>query len=103
MSKEFDDKLKRAWERYKEIKRQRYEHGRSYERLKRENSIDFLKNHFKGVVSVPILIGVLAAIVMYKEFGWIKLEEVLLSWTIGLTVLATIVTLLERYTKIIKL
>ena len=103
MSMNFDDRLKRAWEKYKERRRQKYENGKSYEKLKRENSINFLKSHFKGIISVPILIGVLAAIIMYKEFGWLKLEEVLLSWTIGLTVLATIVTLLERYTKLIKI
>ncbi len=103
MARNFDDMLKRAWERYKERKRQKSEQGKSYERLKREESIEFFKRHFKSIISVPIIIGILAAILMYHEFGWIKLKETLLSWTIGLTLLATIVTLLERYTKLMKI
>ncbi|MCD6547829.1 MAG: hypothetical protein J7K22_04740 [Nanoarchaeota archaeon] len=71
----------------------------SYERLKREEFFEFFIKHFKSILSIPILIGVVAAIIMYDEFGWEKLEEVLLSWTIGLTLLATIVALIERYTR----
>ncbi|MCD6575684.1 MAG: hypothetical protein J7K73_00825 [Nanoarchaeota archaeon] len=99
----FDLMLKKAWEKYKLKKAQQYKHGESYERLKREESIEFITKHFKSIISIPIVIGVIAAMIMYKEFGWQKLEEVLLSWTIGLTIIATIVTLLERYTKLIKL
>lgn len=98
---DFDEMLKRAWERYREKRRMKEEHGKSYERLKFEESLEFLERHFKSIISIPIIIGFIAAFIMYKEFGWEKLEEVLLSWTIGLTIIATIVTLLERYTKII--
>ncbi len=96
-----DRMLKNSWEKYKLKKAERYKHGESYERLKREESLKFIVTHFKSVISIPIIIGVIASIIMYQEFGWKKLEEVLLSWTIGLTIIATIITLLERYTKII--
>ena len=103
MSKDFDDQLKRAWERYKDKKRKKEDHAKEYMRFKRDESLAFFKNNFKSILSIPIAIGIIAAIVMYYQFGWIELQKILLSWTIGLTLLATIVTLLERYTKILTL
>ena len=103
MSKDFDNQLKKAWEKYKHKKKKKEEHAKAYEKYKRDESFAFFKSNFKSIISIPIIIGVIAAIVMYYRFGWIELEKTLLSWTIGLTLLATIVTLLERYTKLLKL
>jgi hypothetical protein len=98
---DFDEMLRRAWEKYKIKKSMQEKHGKSYEQLKFKESVEFVEKHFKSILSVPIIIGILAAYLMYRDFGFPKLEEVLLSWTIGLTIVAAIITLLEKYTKIL--
>lgn len=102
MASSFDDRLRRAWERHKALKMKKLEKGRSYEKLKKEESFESFKIHFKSIISVPIIIGIFASIILYEEFGWRALENTLLSWTIGLTIIVTIITLIERYTKLIK-
>ena len=54
-----------------------------------------------SLVPIQMLIGVLAAIYFYLRFGWQDLEKVLLSWIIGLTLAATIVTfMINKYKKV---
>ncbi len=55
----------------------------------------------KKLVTVELLIGVVAAFSLYMEFGWKELERTLLSWIIGITLVATIITfMISRYNKI---
>ncbi|MBD3263229.1 hypothetical protein GF374_02515 [Candidatus Woesearchaeota archaeon] len=66
------------------------------ERIKKQRQTYKVMNKLKKIISVPIIIGVAAAIIMWFFYGWDVLLRTLLSWTIGLTILATIITLLER-------
>ena len=102
MATNFDEKLKRAWEKRKALRLEKLRKGKSYDQLKKEESLESMKKHFKSIISVPIIIGFFAAVVMYRDFGWKSLESSLLSWTIGLTIIVTLITLVERYTKLIK-
>ena len=55
----------------------------------------------RKLVTIELLVGITAAFSMYMQFGWEELEKTLLSWIIGLTIAATLVTfMIERYKKI---
>ena len=55
----------------------------------------------KKLITVELLIGIIAAFSMYMQYGWKELERTLLSWIIGITLAATIVTfMIERYKRI---
>ncbi len=56
---------------------------------------DFYKR-MRRLVPIPIMIGILAAIMMHKYFGWQSLLETLLGWVIGLTIVATIIAYLPK-------
>ena len=54
----------------------------------------------KALLTVEIIIGLLAIFLMYYKFGSDKLVETLLSWTIGVTIVTTIVTgIIGKYGK----
>ncbi|MBD3354744.1 hypothetical protein GF361_02035 [Candidatus Woesearchaeota archaeon] len=58
----------------------------------------------KTVLTMELLVGVFAAFSLYIFFGWNDLFKVLLSWTIGITMVSTVVTLMvDRYKKLIHL
>jgi polyferredoxin len=61
-----------------------------------QRKIHHIKHNLKKALSIPIIIGVAASWLMYHRFGWPILEQTLLSWTMGGTILATIITLLQR-------
>lgn len=78
---------------------ERAHEAHNYQRKKyfeKQRKIHSIKHNLKKALSIPIIIGILAAVVMYYRFGWVELEKQLLSWTMGGTILATIVTLLQR-------
>ena len=50
-------------------------------------------------ISFSILMGVLASIIVYFRFGWVTLEQYLLSWMIGATVMTAILSLFEKIDK----
>ena len=53
-------------------------------------------------VPIQALIGITAAFYFYLRFGWSDLERVLLTWVIGITLAATLVTfMINKYKKII--
>lgn len=55
----------------------------------------------RKLMTIELLVGVTAAFSMYMQFGWEELEKTLLSWIIGLTIAATLVTfMIGRYKKI---
>ena len=55
----------------------------------------------RQLITVELLIGLIAVFSMYMQFGWRELERTLLSWTIGITVAATLVTfMINKYKKI---
>lgn len=64
----------------------------------KHHHFDFQK--LKQYISIPIIIGLVAAFLFYFEFGWEDLKHVLLSWLIGITLVATLIaSLLTRFEK----
>ena len=55
----------------------------------------------KKFLTVELLVGIIAAFSMYMQFGWLELERTLLSWIIGITLVATLLTVMvNRYRRI---
>ncbi len=57
------------------------------------------KEHYKNLkrlVPIPIIIGVLAALIMYNMYGGEAVFKAFLSWVIGLTLIVTIITYLPK-------
>jgi len=44
------------------------------------------------IVIINIFVGILAAFMLYSRFGWEELSKTILSWVIGITLVATILT-----------
>jgi len=65
-------------------------------KIKKQQKVSKLLYELRRAVTIPIIIGIIAAIAMWRIFGGLVLAEALLSWTIGLTLLVAIVTLLKR-------
>lgn len=51
---------------------------------------------YKKYLPVPIVIGIIACIIMYKEYGIEQLIETILSWTIGITIITTIIGSIKK-------
>lgn len=66
------------------------------QKVKHKQKFTDVLNKVKRVMTIPLIIGFIAAFLMYHYFGWDKLIHSLLSWTIGLTILATIITVLSK-------
>lgn len=68
--------------------------------VKKESAVNNVMERLRKFVPVEVIIGVVACFFMYFIFGGEKLVETLLSWVIGMTIIAAIVTsLLSRYHK----
>jgi len=76
-----------------------FEKERSH-KLKKQQKISTTLYKLRKAISIPIIIGIFAAVLMWKFYGWDNLARTLLSWTIGLTILAAIITLLERVDRV---
>jgi len=70
------------------------------QRIKKQQTISRILYKLRRAITVPIIIGIIAAVLMYLWYGREILIQTLLSWTIGLTILAAAITLLERWNKI---
>ncbi|MCK4522247.1 MAG: hypothetical protein KAU20_06740 [Nanoarchaeota archaeon] len=58
-----------------------------------------LKEHYRIIrkfVPIPVIIGSLAAFMMYKMYGGEELLRSLLAWVIGLTIVATIIAYVPK-------
>lgn len=69
-------------------------------KLKKQQKFSRWFYKLRRAITIPVLIGIFAAILMWWKFGWDELAHTLLSWTIGLTILAATITLLERIDKV---
>ena len=67
------------------------------QRIRKLKAKRAIRSHIKRLISIPIIIGAVASVVLYLRFGWEVLEQTLLSWTIGLTILAAILAIIEKY------
>jgi len=85
MATKWEDMVKYALANQKVIVQQQ-------ERRKKQ---DFYKK-LRRIIPIPILMGVIAAITMQHLYGWPSLIETLLGWTIGLTIVATIIAYLPK-------
>ena len=56
----------------------------------KEDRKDLFKN-IRNYVSIPVIVGIAAAWIYYLEFGWVDLRKVILSWLIGMTLIATLI------------
>jgi polyferredoxin len=54
------------------------------------------KKRLRRLIPIPLIVGVIAAMTMYHLFGWEKLVESFLSWIIGLTLIAALITYLPK-------
>jgi type IV secretory pathway VirB2 component (pilin) len=67
----------------------------------KKNIFEKYAESLKGLVTVELLVGIIAAFSMFILFGWDELERTLLSWIIGITLVMTILTYMaNRYKKI---
>lgn len=94
---ELDDMLKKAIAKREEQIMQMVEREERIHRVKRDEYVREFKMHLSRMLSVPIIIGIAASIITYYRFGWSFLEQQLLSWLIGATVVTAVITLMERY------
>jgi len=69
-------------------------------RIKKQQKLSKLRYGLRKAITIPIVIGFAAAIVMWYVYGWDMLSETLLSWTIGSTILVSIIALLKRIDRI---
>lgn len=60
--------------------------------VKKERTLKNFMRKLRVLIPVQILLGIIACFLMYFIFGGNKLAETLLSWTIGMTIIATLVT-----------
>lgn len=60
--------------------------------VKRERTLNHFMKKLKVLIPIQIVIGIVACFLMYFIFGGNKLVETLLSWTIGMTIIAAFVT-----------
>jgi hypothetical protein len=53
-------------------------------------------------LTFELLIGIVAALILYAGFGWTELQRILLSWIIGITMVSTMITfMVNRYNKLL--
>jgi hypothetical protein len=67
-----------------------------HKKKKRNNFIFYFNKNIKKIITIPIIIGFVACAIMYTKYGWDVLEQTLLSWTIGVTIIVTIVAIIEK-------
>ena len=66
---------------------------RERQNLKKQERKEYFISLKKAInyVSIPFIIGILAAVLYYDAFGWEALKKTILSWFIGMTLIATFV------------
>lgn len=68
--------------------------------IKKLDPVSKLTKTLKRSLPIPIIIGIAASAIMYRFYGGAKLIETLLSWIIGMTLIAFIITsILSKYEK----
>ena len=56
----------------------------------------------RRLLTFELLIGIIAAFMLYVGFGWNELQRTLLSWIIGITMVSTMITfMVNRYNKLL--
>ena len=71
-------------------------HQKQIESLKLKKEKHEFYNRLRKLVPIPILIGIIAAIGLVSLSGFKYLIEVILTWIIGLTIVATIIAYLPK-------
>ena len=94
---DFDEMLQKAIKRREEQLRKNVEQEERILKIKKEQSVKKIKKQLSRLISIPIGIGILAAAFTYHRFGWMFLEQILLSWIIGATIITTVIAVMERY------
>ena len=54
------------------------------------------KKHIRKLLPIPIIVGCFAALIMYNLYGGEAVLKSLLSWIIGLTLIAAIIAYLPK-------
>jgi len=65
------------------------QHVESEEKKKEREYKKYLTNLVK-FIPIPIMVGGLAALLYYHYYGWEDLKKIILTWTIGVTLIATL-------------
>ncbi|MBW2977675.1 hypothetical protein KY331_02415 [Candidatus Woesearchaeota archaeon] len=74
--------------------------GKSEEKKKKKVLEEFV-SHLRNRIKFELLIGIGAAYLLYLLFGFETLIKTLLSWAIGITLVATVIaSLMNKYKKI---
>ena len=84
---------KKTWE--EEVKYAMHHKDTIQAMRERKDKLEKRKN-LRRLVPIPIIVGVLAALIMYGVFGSRVLLENFLSWIIGLTIIATVIAYLPK-------
>ena len=75
--------------------------GPMSEEVKKKKILEEFVSHLKNHIKFEIVIGIVAAYLLYLLFGFDVLIKTLLSWAIGITLVATVITsLLNKYRRI---
>lgn len=77
------------------------ETARAHEAHK-ENAFKKFALSMRRILTFELLIGIIAALILYVGFGWNELQRTLLSWIIGITMVSTMITfMVNRYNKLL--
>ena len=96
---ELEEMLQKALNKREAKLKKVIEEERMIRDIRKEQQSRLFKRQVNKMVSIPLIIGIIAAVMMWYKFGWVELEKSLLSWIIGLTILGTFIALLEKYTR----
>jgi len=64
------------------------------ERRKREIRESYIR--IKALIPLSVLIGVVAFYLMISIYGWREILKTLLSWIVGVTIVTTIIALMQK-------
>ncbi len=89
----FSSDMTKEWE--KVIKSEFRKYGREMEQRTVFQQLRFSRRY----ISIPIILGVWASIFIYFRFGGEELLRTLLSWVVGVTIVATVIAAVTKSPK----
>ncbi|MBN1646116.1 hypothetical protein JW868_03715 [Candidatus Woesearchaeota archaeon] len=66
-------------------------------RQKKEKEEKRRRIMLKKLVPIPIALGMIAGVYYLVRFGWIEFEKMFISWLVGITLVAAIVTWIVEF------
>ena len=82
--------------KWSEIVRYALNHQDTVKEMREKRQKQEYKKRLRKLIPIPIIVGLIAALVMYMLYGGHELFKSLLTWIIGLTFIATIIAYLPK-------